>query len=240
MSLRTDGRRPEELRAIRITPRFTRMPAGSVLIQAGDTHVLCTASIIEGVPKWREASGKGWLTAEYEMVPGATPQRKSRSREKIDGRTREIERLIGRSLRTAVDLARIGPRTLAMDCEVLQADGGTRTAAINGAYIALRDAVAEGVRRSLWGPDVLRTAVAAISVGVVGGRVLLDLNYEEDVEAEADANLVTTANGEWIEVQVTGERRGVKPSELSEMLAIGQIGLNQILQLQRATPVSRP
>ena len=162
--MRHDQRQPDQLRPVEILRGFTATAPGSVLIQTGHTHVFCTASIDEGVPSWREASGQGWVTAEYDMLPGSTAPRRSRSRTKLDGRTQEIQRLIGRSLRAVADLSKLGPRTITLDCDVLQADGGTRTAAVTGAYVALCDALAEGHRRGLWSDEVLTAGVAAVSV----------------------------------------------------------------------------
>lgn len=213
---------------------FTQASPGSVLIRCGRTHVLCTASIEEGVPEWREPSGAGWLTGEYEMLPGSTERRRSRNRTRIDGRTQEVQRLIGRSLRAAVDMARLGQHTIYLDCDVLQADGGTRTAAITGGYVALCDALAAGYRRGLWGADVETTAVAAVSVGLVDGHTLLDLDYREDVDAVVDCNLAMTARGEWIEVQATGEHGTYSDNDLTSMMALGRRGIERLFQLQRA------
>ncbi|TWT46001.1 Ribonuclease PH [Phycisphaerae bacterium RAS1] len=231
--MRSDGRRPDQLRPVIIRRGFTRSAAGSVLMQTGETIVLCTASIEEGVPEWREASGAGWLTAEYDMLPASTSSRKPRNRTKVDGRTQEIQRLIGRSLRAAVRLDRLGPNTLFIDCDVLQADGGTRTASVTGAHVALCDAVAEGRRRGLWGADVIETAVAAVSVGIVGGEALLDLNYREDSAAEVDCNLVRTAAGRWIEVQATGERATFTDEQLLAMQLVGRQGIEALFEAQR-------
>lgn len=232
MQPRSDGRRPDQLRELSITRGFAPNSAGSALIRTGGTQVLCTAAIAESVPEWRQASGHGWLTAEYDMLPGATPTRRARNR--LDGRTREIERLIGRSLRACIDLARLGSRTIHLDCDVIAADGGTRTAAITGVYVALRDAVAAGRQRGLWGADVLTCAVAAVSVGVVGGTVLLDLDYREDVQAEVDCNLVMTDQGRWVEVQATGERTTFSDEQLREMHVLGRAGIEQLLAAQRS------
>ncbi len=210
-----------------------------MLIRAGGTHVLCTASIEETVPAWRAGSGAGWVTAEYDMLPGATPQRRPRDRARSDGRTQEIQRLIGRSLRAVVDLTRLGERTITLDCDVLQADGGTRTAAVTGAYVALCDALAEGRRRGLWDDDVLRAGVAAVSVGRVDGALRLDLDYREDVAAEVDCNLVMTTRGEWVEVQATGERASYTDADLTAMLALGRRGLERLFELQRAALAER-
>ena len=230
--MRPDGRQSSDLRPVQIVRHFTDAAPGSVLIRAGATHVFCTATIDEDVPEWRSASGLGWVTAEYDMLPGASGERRQRNRTRVDGRTQEIQRLIGRSLRTVVDFARLGPRTIYLDCDVLQADGGTRTAAVTGAYVALFDAVVHGAARGLWGEGVLTGGVAAVSVGVVGGQVLLDLNYREDASAEVDCNLVMTNRGEWVEVQATGERTTLSDAQLSEMLAVGRKGIERLLDLQ--------
>ena len=231
--MRHDGRQTDELRPIRFERGFTDAAPGSVLARCGDTIVLCTACIAVGVPEWRMASGKGWLTAEYEMLPGSTGERRARSRTRIDGRTQEIQRLVGRSLRMAVDLATLGPHTIYLDCDVLQADGGTRTTAINGAYVALCDALAAGKQRGLWTAGTAQTAVAAISVGVVAGTPVLDLDYREDAAADVDCNLVMTGAGEWIEVQATGERGTIPDATLTELLALGRQGIEKVLELQR-------
>lgn len=230
--MRSNQRRNDEFRSIEFIRGFTKTAAGSVLVRAGQTHVLCTASIVTGVPEWRVASGAGWVTAEYDMLPGATPQRRERRRS--DGRTQEIQRLIGRSLRAITDMSRLGSNTIYLDCDVLQADGGTRTASITGAYIALCDAVTTGERRGLWGTGALTAAVAAISVGVVRGEVLVDLDYSEDSAADVDCNLVQTDRGEWIEVQATGERATYSDASLETMLAAGRIALRRLFELQRA------
>jgi len=232
--MRADGRENDALRPIEMVRGFTTAAAGSVLIRAGRTHVLCTASIETGVPAWREASGHGWLTAEYDMLPGSTDRRRARSIGRPDGRAQEIQRLIGRSLRRAVDLSRLGPHTIYLDCDVLQADGGTRTAAVTGAYVALCDALAVGVERGLWTADVRTAAVAAVSVGVVGGETLVDLCYSEDVRAEVDANLVMTDAGEWIEVQATGEGGTFGDAGLAAMLGAGRRALQRLFALQAA------
>ncbi len=232
--MRSDNRRHDELRPIEIIRGFTKMSPGSVLVRAGQTHVLCIASIAESVPTWREASGSGWVTAEYDMLPGATPDRRARNRTRLDGRTQEIQRLIGRSLRAVVDMTKLGQRSITLDCDVLQADGGTRTAAITGAYLALHDALATGRRRELWGDDVLNSGVAAVSVGLIDGEVLLDLDYREDVRADVDCNLVMTMAGKWVEVQATAEGRAYGDQELSRMLEIGRGGIEQLFKLQRA------
>ena len=233
--MRPDGRQPDELRPVEIIRGFTRVAPGSVLIRTGQTHIFCTACIEENeVPPWRADSGAGWVTAEYEMLPGSTGQRRKRSRSRLDGRTQEIQRLIGRALRTAVDMTRLGAHTICLDCDVLQADGGTRTAAINGAYVALCDALRTGWQRGLWSDDVLTTAVAAVSVGVVDGELRLDLDYAEDAGAAVDCNLVGTARGEWVEVQATGEADTYSDAQLTEMLSLGRKGIEELFALQRA------
>jgi ribonuclease PH len=203
-----------------------------VLIRTGDTHLLCTACVEDAVPEWREPSGLGWLTAEYDMLPGSTGKRRARSRLKVDGRTQEIERLIGRSLRAAVDLAGMGPRTIFVDCDVLQADGGTRTAAITGAYVAVADALRVGFERGIWARDLLTTQVAAVSAGAVNGELLVDLDYREDSAADVDCNLVLTGRGEWVEVQATGERAACDDAQLAAMLALGRQAIQQLFQAQ--------
>ncbi|MBK9119591.1 MAG: ribonuclease PH [Phycisphaerales bacterium] len=228
------NRPANELRPIEILRGFTRQAAGSVLIRQGGTHVLCTASIEQGLPPWREPSGRGWVTAEYDMLPAATSQRRARNRTKIDGRTQEIQRLIGRSLRAVVDMQALGPRTVILDCDVLQADGGTRTAAITGAWIALADAVRVGADAGWWGPGVLTAGVAAVSVGLVNGELLLDLDYAEDARAAVDCNLVLTTRNEWVEVQATAEGRTYSDDEMLGMLALGRAGITALFAQQQA------
>lgn len=228
------NRKPDELRPIEIIRGFTQAAPGSVLIRTGNTHLLCTACIDDSVPAWREASGHGWITAEYDMLPGSTGQRRARNRQRVDGRTQEIQRLIGRSLRAVVDMTRMGPRTITLDCDVLQADGGTRTAAISGAYVALRDALAAGEQLGYWADDVRQADVAAISVGIVDNELLLDLEYSEDVRAAVDANLVMTSRGEWIEVQATAEKDPYTTDDLARMMDLARRGIEQIFARQRA------
>ncbi|MBT0568253.1 ribonuclease PH [Williamsia sp. CHRR-6] len=237
MSRRADGRADDEMRPIRITRGFTDHPAGSVLIEFGKTRVMCTASVDEGVPRWRRGSGLGWLTAEYAMLPAATHSRSQREsvRGKIGGRTHEISRLIGRSLRACIDLAALGENTIAIDCDVLQADGGTRTAAITGAYVALVDAVAYlNDQGKLADPKPISCAIAAVSVGVVDGRVRLDLPYEEDSRAEVDMNVVATDAGPLVEVQGTGEGATFARATLDKMLDLAAIGTEALFAAQRA------
>ncbi|MCX5042887.1 ribonuclease PH [Aldersonia sp. NBC_00410] len=237
MSRRADGRADDELREVRITRGFTSHPAGSVLVEFGSTRVMCTASVTEGVPGWRRGSGLGWVTAEYAMLPAATHTRSGREsvKGKIGGRTQEISRLVGRSLRACIDLAAIGENTIAIDCDVLQADGGTRTAAITGAYVALHDAITYlRAAGQLADPQPLSCAIAAVSVGVVDGRVRLDLPYEEDSRAEVDMNVVATDTGTLVEVQGTGEGATFPRSTLDKMLDLAVIGCDQLFAAQQA------
>ena len=224
------------MRPIRITRGFTDHPAGSVLVEFGSTRVMCTASVEEGVPRWRRGSGLGWLTAEYAMLPAATHTRSQREsvKGKVGGRTQEISRLIGRSLRACIDLAALGENTIALDCDVLQADGGTRTAAITGAYVALVDAVALLNERGLLAdPQPISCAIAAVSVGVVDGRVRLDLPYEEDSRAEVDMNVVATDAGTLVEIQGTGEGATFSRATLDKMMDMAAVGTEKLFEAQR-------
>lgn len=232
--MRHEQRRPDQLRPIQIQRGFTGAAAGSVLIRAGRTLVLCTASVEEGLPAWMSASERGWVTAEYSMLPGSTTRRKGRDRAgKVDGRTTEIQRLIGRSLRAGVDLTALGPRSIYIDCDVLEADGGTRTLSITGAWIALVEAV-KSVRPLLCtGKPVFQTNVAAVSVGVVGGELLLDLDYAEDSTAQVDMNVVMTGAGAFIEVQGTAEGRTFDRAQLNAQLDLAQRGIAELTELQR-------
>jgi ribonuclease PH len=233
---RVDGRADDELRPIIFTRGFQQHPAGSVLVEFGGTKVLCAASVTTGVPRWRKGSGLGWLTAEYAMLPSATHERNDREsvRGRIGGRTHEISRLIGRSLRACVDLRALGENTIAVDCDVLQADGGTRTAAITGAYVALADAVAYlRERGQLADPQPLSCQIAAVSVGVVGGRVRLDLPYEEDARAEVDMNVVATDVGTLVEVQGTAEGATFSRRTLDAMMDSALAGIETLTALQR-------
>ncbi len=229
--MRHDSRRPNQLRPLKITRGFTRTAPGSVLIQAGGTTVLCTASIEPKVPEWMAGKGRGWLTAEYNMLPGSTTPRKRRERDgKVDGRTTEIQRLIGRSLRAIADLDALGERSLLIDCDVLEADGGTRTASITGAFIALVDALAT------LGPMAkypLSGSVAAISVGLVDGQPLLDLDYREDSAAAVDMNIVMTGAGQFVELQGTGEEATFSEAELAQLIVLGREGIQQLNAIQR-------
>ncbi|GIG97295.1 ribonuclease PH [Plantactinospora mayteni] len=221
-----------------LTRRWSIHPEGSVLVEFGDTRVLCTASVTEGVPRWRKGSGLGWVTAEYSMLPRSTTTRSDREsvRGKIGGRTHEISRLVGRSLRACIDLKALGENSIVLDCDVLQADGGTRTAAITGAYVALHDAVnwlAE--RKALAGKPatVMHRSVAAVSVGVVEGEPRLDLNYLEDVAAEVDMNVVCTGTGDFVEVQGTGEAGVFARDQLDALLDLGVLGCAELTDAQR-------
>jgi ribonuclease PH len=232
--MRSDGRQPDQLRPLTFRRRYTHMTPGSVLVAMGRTTVLCTCAVELAVPPFLVGKGKGWLTAEYAMLPGSTSPRKPRDRAgKVDGRSVEIQRLIGRSLRAVVDLDKLGERTLYLDCDVLQADGGTRTASINGAYVALIDALA--ANRQILGPpsDVVRGSVAAVSVGILGSEELLDLDYSEDRDAEVDLNLVMTGAGQFIEVQGTGEEATFSRGQLDRLLKLGKIGIDAVTEKQR-------
>jgi ribonuclease PH len=234
--LRPSQRRPDELRAVRITRRFTCHAEGSVLIEAGATRVLCTASVLEKQPPHLRGSERGWVTAEYGMLPRSTNTRTDReaARGKQSGRTQEIQRLIGRSLRAVVDLDRLGPRTIQLDCDVIQADGGTRTASITGAWVALADAVAFLLREKRIGASPLREAVAAVSVGVYRGVPVLDLDYAEDSDCDTDMNVVMTEGGGIIEVQGTAEGAPFSRAEMQAMLDLAQAGIAQLVAAQRA------
>ncbi len=229
---RHDGRRSADLRKIEIVRKFTKFAPGSVLIKWGDTHVLCTATFEVGVPKWKAGQGTGWVTAEYDMIPSATPDRKRRNRKGIDGRAQEIQRLIGRSLRAVVDFETLGENTINLDCDVLQADGGTRTASITGAYVALCDAVRFGIRENYIPKSPVRDGVAAVSVGIVGGRTILDLDYPEDSGADVDFNVVMTAGGQFVEVQGTGEATTFSRKQLDGMLTLAARGIKQLNVMQ--------
>ncbi|GAA4779065.1 ribonuclease PH [Actinomycetospora chlora] len=234
---RSDGRADDELRDISITRGFQQHPAGSVLVSFGQTTVLCAASVTEGVPRWRQGSGLGWLTAEYAMLPSATHTRSDRESVKgrVGGRTHEISRLVGRALRAAIDLRALGENTIQLDCDVLQADGGTRTAAITGAYVALADAVTWlRAHKRLADPQPLSCSIAAVSVGVVDGRVRLDLPYEEDSRAEVDMNVVATDTGTLVEVQGTGEGATYTRATLDAMLDSALAGCAHLTELQNA------
>ena len=234
---RPDGRADDQLRSVTFKNNIAPHATGSTLIEWGDTRVICCATVEEEVPRWMKAQGVegGWITAEYSMLPYSTLDRKRRdiSKGKIDGRSQEIQRLIGRSMRAALDLAKIGPRTVWIDCDVLQADGGTRTASITGGYVALSLALAKLKADGMLEVDPIVSPVAAVSVGVVNDVPILDLPYVEDVAAEVDMNLVMNAKGEFIELQGTGEKDTFSDAELASMLAHGRKGINELLELQK-------
>ena len=234
MKSRPSGRAPDELRKIQIARHFTRHAEGSVLIQCGDTHVLCTASVEENVPPFLRNTGKGWVTAEYGMLPRSTHTRSRREAAsgKQGGRTLEIQRLIGRALRAVVDLKGLGERTITLDCDVLQADGGTRTAAITGSYVALADAVGVLLRKGLLRDNPIHGQVAAVSVGIWSGMPVLDLDYAEDSDAETDMNIVMNKGGAFVELQGTAEGHAFRREELDELLNLGANGIKQLLAKQ--------
>lgn len=232
---RADGRAVDEMRKVTITRGFTDNPAGSVLVTFGNTRVMCTASVEQSVPRFKRDSGEGWLTAEYSMLPASTHERMPREsmRGKVKGRTHEISRLIGRSLRAAIDLKELGENTINIDCDVLQADGGTRTASITGAYVALADALTYLHAAGAVPGTPLKAPVAAVSVGIIDGRVCLDLPYEEDSRAEVDLNVVMTAEGEFVEIQGTGEEGTFDRGQLNDMLDSAEKGLRELVALQQ-------
>jgi len=234
VELRTDKRRHNELRPTEIIRAYTQNAPGSVLVRTGRTWVLCTACWQEGVPPWRKGSGAGWVTAEYDMLPGSTGERRARNRSKLDGRTQEIQRLIGRSLRAVVDMEALGENSILLDCDVLQADGGTRTASITGAYVALCDAVRYAIRERLLAKTPVREPVAAVSVGVVSGRRLLDLDYEEDSNADVDMNVVMTGDGGFVELQGTGERTTFVRKDLDDLVTLATRGIRKLFDIQKA------
>jgi ribonuclease PH len=233
--MRSDGRRADELRPLEFEVDFTEQPLGSVLCSMGRTKVLCTVSEEQTVPRWLRGGGKGWLTAEYSMLPAATDRRTDReaSRGKLSGRTMEIQRLIGRSLRAVVSLESLGERTLWVDCDVLQADGGTRTASISGAFVAVAVALARLDRQGALKGQVLRDQLAAISVGVIAGKPMLDLPYEEDSRAEVDMNVVATGSGRFVEIQGTGEESTFSESELADLLKLAKKSIRELTEIQR-------
>lgn len=232
--MRADGRQPDELRPIQFERDFTVQAAGSVLVSFGNTRVLCTASIDESVPRWMKGKGKGWVTAEYSMLPGASAERIGReaAKGKQSGRTQEIQRLIGRSLRSVCDMKALGERQVIVDCDVLQADGGTRTAAICGGYVALHDALTRLVQKGALAAHPLTDRCGAISVGIIDGTPMLDLPYVEDVRAGTDMNVVMTGSGAFIEVQGTAEGAAFSRTELDALLGLAETGIARITQLQ--------
>lgn len=231
---RPDGRSPDQLRPVQFQRNFTKYSAGSVLACCGDTQVICTVSVQSGVPRWLADSGQGWLTAEYRMMPGATPDRQSRETFKLSGRTQEIQRLIGRSLRAAVDLRGLGERTLTIDADVLQADAGTRTTAITGCYVALVDALQSLVAAGELATLPIASPVAAVSVGLIEGAAYLDLNYPEDVAADVDFNVVMNGEGNLIEVQGTAESGSYSRSQLNALLDLAEKGIGELMAAQAA------
>ncbi len=246
MGIRRDGREPDELRPIVFTRDYTEFAKGSVLVSFGKTRVLCTASVEERVPPWMRGKGRGWVTAEYSMLPGATPERNDReaARGKLSGRTQEIQRLIGRSLRAVTDLEVMGEAQITVDCDVLQADGGTRTASICGGYVALHDACSRLVAEKKMSAHPITDTCGAISVGIVDALAHLDLDYSEDVRAEVDMNVVMTGAGRFVEVQGTAEGQPFSRVELDDLLGLAEHGIAQIFDLQRALlaepPAPRP
>ncbi|MBI4807687.1 MAG: ribonuclease PH [Nitrosomonadales bacterium] len=234
--MRPSQRKPDQLRAIRITRHYTKHAEGSVLIECGDTKVICTASIEERVPPHKKGSGEGWVTAEYGMLPRSTGERMGReaAKGKQSGRTQEIQRLIGRSLRAVVDLGKLGERTVTLDCDVIQADGGTRTASITGAFVALQDAVSSLMQKGLVKENPLKDTVAAISVGIYQGTPVLDLDYLEDSDCDTDMNVVMLGSGHFVEVQGTAEGHPFSREEMDTLLELAKHGIAQLTQMQRS------
>lgn len=237
---RPDGRQPDQLRPVSFTRHFTRIAPGSVLAACGDTQVLCTASVQAGVPRFLEDSGQGWLTAEYRMLPSATAPRKTRELMKLSGRTQEIQRLIGRSLRAALDLKALGERTIYIDADVLQADAGTRTTSITGGFVALADAIASLIQAGELETSPILQPIAAVSVGLHQGTALLDLNYVEDVAADVDFNVVMDGNLNFIEVQGTAEERSFSRAQLDQLLDLAQKGIGELFEAQQNALTSEP
>ena len=233
--MRIDGRKNEQLRPVKVTRNYTKYAEGSVYIEVGDTKVLCNVSVEEKVPQFLKGSVEGWITAEYNMLPRSTGTRKVRdiARLKLDGRTMEIQRLIGRALRSVVDLKALGERTLWIDCDVIQADGGTRTTSISGAFIAMVDAINKIHKTKPFKVYPIRNFVAATSVGILNGEKILDLCYEEDSNAMVDMNIIMTDEGEFVEVQGTGEEKPFSRAELNELLDLGKKGIKQMIQVQK-------
>ena len=232
---RIDGRTDNQLREVRFTRKWSEHAEGSVLVEFGKTRVLCTASFTQGVPRWMQGQGKGWVTAEYSMLPRATHTRSDREsvKGKLGGRTQEISRLIGRSLRSIIDMSALGENTIILDCDVLQADGGTRTAAITGAYVALSDAIGWAMAKSIVLKSPITDSISAISVGIIDGQPMLDLCYEEDVRAETDMNVVCTGSGKFVEVQGTAERDPFDRALLDNLLDLALAGCGQLAEAQK-------
>jgi ribonuclease PH len=239
---RRDGRDPDDLRTVRFTRDYTEFAAGSVLVEMGRTRVLCTASIDEDIPRWLRGRGSGWVTAEYSMLPGSSPERVDReaAKGKQSGRTQEIQRLIGRSLRAVTDMVLLGERQIVLDCDVLQADGGTRTASICGAWVALHDACTRLMHIGKISAHPVKEGCAAVSVGIIDGIAMLDLEYSEDVRAEVDMNIVMTGSGRFVEVQGTAEGMPFSRGELDELLVLGEHGIAQVLDEQAAIIAEPP
>lgn len=233
--MRIDGRKNDQIRSTKITRSYTKYAEGSVLIEVGDTKIICTASIEDKVPPFLKGQGEGWISAEYNMLPRSTGTRKIRdiARLKIDGRTMEIQRLIGRALRSVMDMKALGEKTIWIDCDVIQADGGTRTTAITGAFVALVDAINKLHKEKPFKVYPIRNFVTATSVGIVGSEKLLDLCYEEDSKAKVDMNVIGTEDGEFIEIQGTGEQSPFNRTELNELLDLAQKGIKQMVQIQK-------
>jgi ribonuclease PH len=234
--IRHDGRKPDELRPVHVVPHFVSHPEGSVLISVGDTRVLCNATIEENIPRWMQTQGKpgGWITAEYSMLPRSTHTRSPREIRELSGRTQEIRRLIGRSLRAAINLELLGPRTIILDCDVIQADGGTRTASITGGYLALAIALHRYAQKGLIPLEALQSPVAAVSVGIADGLAVLDLDYKEDSQAEVDFNIVMNGMGQFIEVQGTAEGKSFSRASLDELLELATKGIAELFVTQQA------
>ncbi|MBQ3390034.1 MAG: ribonuclease PH [Firmicutes bacterium] len=231
--MRYDGRQNDEIRPVKITPDYLMHPAGSVLIEMGDTKVICTASVEEKTARHLTGTGQGWVTAEYGMLPGSTGSRKSRERNKVDGRSQEIQRLVGRALRSVVDMEAMGERSVWIDCDVIQADGGTRTASITGGYVALVLAFRKLVEEGILEKVPVTNYISAISVGIIDGEVRLDLPYEEDSRAGVDMNIVMNDAGEYVEIQGTAEDGAFTPEELRQMLAFAKKGCEELMKIQK-------
>lgn len=240
--MRADGRKAAELRLLEITPGYIKTADGSVLITMGDTKVICTAKLEERVPAFLRNSAKGWITAEYGMLPGSSETRIGResSRGKVGGRTHEIQRLIGRSLRSITDLQSLGEKTIWIDCDVIQADGGTRTASITGAYVALVEAIRKWRQRGLFLRDPIKDSVAAVSIGIVSGKIFLDLCYAEDSQAEVDMNFVMTGSGKFIEIQGTAETKPFTRKQMERMTELAQDGIKELFRAQKKVIATLP
>ena len=238
--MRADNRQPDELRPITFVRDFTSMAEGSILVTFGETTVLCTASVDENVPRWMKGSGPGWVTAEYSMLPGSSPERVRRETRGLKGRTQEIQRLIGRSLRAVCNMEKLGERQVVVDCDVLQADGGTRVASVCGGYLALHDALSRLVLRGELPHHPFSEACAAVSVGIIHGQPRLDLPYDEDSNADTDMNVVMTESGGFIEIQGTAEQASFNRNELDALLALAEKGIQQIISLQNELTSTQP